>query len=218
MTRAERRKARQKAQRRRVLRLIVCAVVFCVVFVMVAATTAGGNEAKGTKYTATPTIDPVQMAAILTMYAPNDDYIAEPTPTKAPQPVLWTEEEVEAVAKTVWGEAVITGSDLEMSAVAWCILNRVDSGAYADSIMEVVTQYRQFHGYDEDNPVDEHIKGLVLDVFSRWAAEKQGQEDVGRTLPAEYLFFWGDGLHNHFTTEYQGGKEWDWSLPNPYET
>lgn len=178
------------------------------VFVMVAATTAGGNESKGTEYTAKLTMDPAQMAAILTLYAPQT----------TPQPVSWTEEEVEAVAKTVWGESVITGSDLEMSAVAWCILNRVDSGVYADSIMEVVTQYRQFHGYDEDNPVDEHIKGLVLDVFSRWAAEKQGQEDVGRTLPAEYLFFWGDGLHNHFTTEYQGGKEWDWSLPNPYET
>lgn len=215
MTRAERRKARQKAKRRRALRLIACAAVFCVVFVMVAATTAGGNE---TKCAATPTMDPAQMSAVLTLYAPEEEYMAEPTPTAAPQPVLWTEEEVEAVAKTVWGESVITGSDQEMSAVAWCILNRVDSSAYADSIMEVVTQYRQFHGYDEDNPVDEHIKGLVLDVFGRWAAEKQGQEDVGRTLPAEYLFFWGDGLHNHFTTEYQGGEKWDWSLPNPYET
>lgn len=99
--------------------------------------------------------------------------------------------------------------------MAWCILNRVDSGAYSDSIMEVVTQYRQFHGYDEENPVDEHIKDLVLDVFGRWATEKRGQEDVGRTLPAEYLFFWGDGLYNHFTDEYLGGEEWDWSLPEP---
>lgn len=208
MTRTERRKARQKAQRRRVLRLIVCAVVFCMVFVMVAATAAGGNEASGTAHTPTPKMDPVEMSATMTMYAP--------TPT--PQPVLWTEEEVEAVTKAVWGESVITGSDLEMSAVVWCILNRVDSDAYADSIMEVVTQYRQFHGYDEENPVDEHIKDLVLDVFGRWAAEKRGREDVGRTLPAEYLFFWGDGLHNHFTDEYLGGEEWDWSLPNPYET
>ncbi len=217
MTRTERRKARQKAQRRRMLRLIVCAAVFCMVFVMVAATTAGGNEAKETEYTATPTMDPAQMSAILTLYAPEGSYMTEPAPMSTPQPVLWTEEEVEAVAKTVWGEAVITGSDLEMSAVVWCILNRVDSDAYADSIMEVVTQYRQFHGYDEDNPVDEHIKGLVLDVFGRWAAEKQGQEDVGRTLPAEYLFFWGDGWHNHYTTEYQGGVEYDWSLESPYD-
>lgn len=218
MTRTERRRARQEARRRRALRLITCAVVLCMVIVMVAATTTAGNEAKGAKATLTPVMDTAQMAAILTLYTSRGEYMAELTSTEASQPVLWTEEEVEAVAKTVWGEAAITGSDMEMSAVAWCILNRVDSGSYSDNIMEVTTQYRQFHGYDEENPVDEHIKDLVLDVFGRWAAEKRGQEDVGRTLPAEYLFFQGDGKHNHFTTEYQGEEEWDWSLPNPYKS
>ncbi|MCI8602253.1 MAG: hypothetical protein HFE45_11815 [Oscillospiraceae bacterium] len=75
----------------------------------------------------------------------------------------------------------------------------------------------QFHGYNEANPVEEHIEKLVRDVLDRWAAEKSGQEDVGRTLPQEYLYFWGDGRHNHFTIEYHGQEEWDWSMPNPYE-
>ena len=66
--------------------------------------------------------------------------------------------------------------------------------------------------------MDAGIETLVLDVLGRWEAEKQGQENVGRTLPTEYLFFWGDGWHNHFTTKFQGGDEWDWSLPNPYDT
>lgn len=66
--------------------------------------------------------------------------------------------------------------------------------------------------------MDAGVEALVLDVLGRWEEEKQGQENVGRTLPAEYLFFWGDGWHNHFTTEFQGGDEWDWSLPNPYDT
>lgn len=131
---------------------------------------------------------------------------------------MWSQAEVEAIAKTVYGEAMVTGSDEEMSAVVWCILNRVDSQIYPDSIIGVITQYKQFHGYHEDNPVDAGIETLVLDVLGRWEAEKQGQENVGRTLPTEYLFFWGDGWHNHFTTKFQGGDEWDWSLPNPYDT
>lgn len=50
--------------------------------------------------------------------------------------------------------------------------------------------------------MDAGVEALVLDVLGRWEEEKQGQENVGRTLPAEYLFFWGDGWHNHFTTEF----------------
>lgn len=140
------------------------------------------------------------------------------TPEQMPEETLWSEEEVVAVAKTVYGEAMVTSSDEEMSAVVWCILNRVDSPVYPDSIIEVVTQHSQFHGYHEENPVDAGVEALVRDVLSRWSEEKQGASDVGRTLPAEYLFFWGDGLHNHFTNEFRGGDEWDWSLPNPYDT
>lgn len=45
---------------------------------------------------------------------------------------------------------------MEMAAVAWCILNRVDSTEtfFPDTIVEVVTQDSQFHGYSESNPVD----------------------------------------------------------------
>ena len=37
------------------------------------------------------------------------------------------------------------------------------------------------------------------------------------SLPKEYLYFTGDGAHNYFTTEWQGGQTWDWSLESPYE-
>jgi len=133
---------------------------------------------------------------------------------------LYTEEDVQVLAKVVYGEALVTRSDMEMAAVVWCILNRVDSGDpfYPESIIEVATQEKQFHGYSPDHPVDQHIEWLVRDVLDRWAAEKNGAEDVGRVLPADYLFFWGDGRQNHFTQEYHKGAEWDWSLPNPYQS
>lgn len=74
----------------------------------------------------------------------------------------------------------------------------------------------QFHGYNEDHPVTEHIEQLVIDVFERWAAEKNGEKNVGRVLPKEYLYFWGDGKHNYFTTEFLGGDTWEWEVENPY--
>lgn len=133
---------------------------------------------------------------------------------------LYSDEDVAAIAKTVYGEALITHSDMEMAAVAWCILNRVDSAEafFPDTIVEVVTQDSQFHGYSESNPVDPHIEWLVRDVLDRWSLEKSGAEEVGRILPEEYLYFWGDGRHNHFTTEYHAGTTWDWSAENPYES
>ena len=211
-TRVEKRK-RMKAERLR--RAARFSMVFISAAVLISAwaalTTAGGSA--GTLDTTPPKMlaiasdEPVAGAVRLPLHVDH----------KSEEP-MWSQAEVEAISKTVYGEAMVTGSDEEMSAVVWCILNRVDSQIYPDSIIGVITQYKQFHGYHEDNPVDAGIETLVLDVLGRWEAEKQGQENVGRTLPTEYLFFWGDGWHNHFTTKFQGGDEWDWSLPNPYDT
>lgn len=133
---------------------------------------------------------------------------------------IYTEEDVELIAKTVYGEALVTQSDTEMAAVVWCILNRVDVKDYAcgNSIEYVVTFPKQFHGYDPDNPVTPHIKELVIDVLDRWQAEKEGVEDVGRVLPKEYRFFEGDGRHNYYVTSYGGNDYFDWSLESPYES
>ena len=211
-TRVEKRK-RMKAERLR--RATRFSIVFISAAVLISAgaalTTAGGSvgsqDVPPQKILAISSDEPVAEAVKLTLHVDDE-----------PEKLVWSQAEVEAIAKMVYGEAMVTGSDKEMSAVVWCILNRVDSPVYPDSIIEVITQHKQFHGYHEENPMDAGIEALVLDVLGRWEAEKQGQENVGRTLPAEYLFFWGDGWHNYFTTEFQGGDEWDWSLPNPYDT
>ena len=211
-TRVEKRK-RMKAERLR--RATRFSIVFISAAVLISAgaalTTAGGSvgsqDVPPQKILAISSDEPVAEAVKLTLHVDDE-----------PEKLVWSQAEVEAIAKTVYGEAMVTGSDKEMSAVVWCILNRVDSPVYPDSIIEVITQHKQLHGYHEENPMDAGIEALVLDVLGRWEAEKQGQENVGRTLPAEYLFFWGDGWHNYFTTEFQGGDEWDWSLPNPYDT
>lgn len=138
----------------------------------------------------------------------------EPKPEVTPQP--WTDEETIVLAKMLWGEARGVSSDAEKAACVWCVLNRVDHG-YGD-IITVVTTPEQFVGYNAKNPTDDDLITLCIDVLSRWYAEKDGQVEVGRVLPADYLWFSGDGERNHFRNAYRGGDRWDWSLPSPYES
>ena len=127
-------------------------------------------------------------------------------------------DEIPYIARTVWGEARGC-SETEQAAVIWCILNRVDSSIryMPDNIIDVVTQKYQFLGYVKTFPVTEKIRELVIDVLTRWEMEKAGVENVGRVLPPEYMWFHGDGWHNHFRDSYRGGNRWDWSLDSPYE-
>lgn len=93
----------------------------------------------------------------------------EPEPEVAPQP--WTDEEVIVLAKMLWGEARGVSSDTGKAACVWCALNRVDHG-YGD-IITVVTTPKQFVGYNEENPVDDGLITLCIDVLTRWYAERE---------------------------------------------
>lgn len=141
--------------------------------------------------------------------------IAEPEqdqPELLPQ--LYTEKDVELIGRTIWGEAGGVQSKAERAAVAWCILNRVD--AFEQSIEEVVTAPYQFQGYRPEGDCPEEHFELAEDVLERWQAEKYGIKDVGRVLPADCLYFLGDGKRNHFTNEWQSTDYWGWEMPDPY--
>lgn len=141
----------------------------------------------------------------------------ELTSTSPEVPALpWTYEEVEMLAKTIWAEARGVPSTARQAAVAWCALNRLDVGTFGDTLAEVLSKPYQFD-YDLASPVTDEFLALADDVLHRWYLEQNGVEDVGRTLPEDYLFFEGDGLENHFRKEYEKtGDTWDWSLPDPY--
>ena len=138
---------------------------------------------------------------------------------------LYTFEETEMLAKLVYEEARgvtdekwgISGK-ARQAAVIWCVLNRVDDGAWGDTIAEVVTYPEQF-AYCEDAPIEIELLNLAADVLSRWETEKNGEATVGRTLPREYLYFGAEYGENYFRTDYYVlGDNWDWSLPDPYAT
>lgn len=124
---------------------------------------------------------------------------------------------IKYIAQCLWGEC--RGSvKMHQAAVVWTILNRVDSfnGEGEGAIIGTITAKYQFTGWHDWNPVWESLEGMAIDVLIRWEMEKAGFEDVGRVLPKGYCWFRGYGGVNHFRSAYKNGKEWDWSLPNPY--
>lgn len=128
------------------------------------------------------------------------------------------ETDVTMIAKALYGECRGVASTTEKAAVAWCILNRVDSNEYAcgTSIEYVITFNHQF-AYDTDFPVIDELRNIAYDVLVRYHNEKYGEENVGRVLPKEYIYFVGDGNRNYFSTEWKSSEYWDWSLTSPYE-
>lgn len=210
MTRVERR-AQERHRRRQIIQSAISAAsalaltIACVLFL------TGGCADEEPVPEATDSPEVVESGYI----APSEELPVYHKPAIDPMEAAKT-----ALAKTVWGEARGCFTT-EQAAVVWCVLNRFDSGDpfYAEcrTICDIVAQPDQFAGYDPDHPVDPDILALVEDVLARWQAERSCIGDVGRVLPAEYLFFTGDGEENIFTTEWRGGQTWDWSLDSPYE-
>lgn len=181
---------------------LIVATAVCLAAVALLIGTSGSKE---------PVAEPLHTPATVDLQPTTGGAPAEP----APEPP-YTPAEAEMLARLIYAEARGVPSDAEKAAVVWCVLNRVDSSRWADTIEGVVTDPCQF-AYHSANPVTEGLLALAEDVLTRWGQEKDGQEDVGRVLPADYYFFGGDGKRNHFRKEYLDTVRWDWSLPDPYE-
>lgn len=133
---------------------------------------------------------------------------AEPEQTEAPDPsetpvyyeMYFTEEDVAAVAKMLWGEARGCTRDNQIKC-AWVVVNRVDDERFPDTIQGVLEQPSQFHGYDPTYPVTDELYSIAFDVLTRWSYEKQGIP-VRRELPQSFLWFTGDGVTNYFREVY----------------
>lgn len=130
-------------------------------------------------------------------------HTVEPTPEVSEEPdyiMYFDEEDVIACAQMLWGEA--RGCDLENQiGCVWIVCNRVDDRRFPDTVKGVIRQSGQFHGYSASYPVTDELKEVARDVLTRWSLEKQGVE-IERELTSDYLFFYGDGVKNHFRKEY----------------
>ena len=181
-------------------------------------------------------LNTVEIVPDLAVYSPE---AATPEQPAEPEPVkLYTEADVEMLARLIYTEARGVKSKTEQAAVVWVVLNRLDNpNRLQKTIAEVVCAPYQFD-YRPWVPVTDEFKALAVDVLERWEREKNGVEDVGRTtagspaspggasrsaedvgrvLPAEYQYFEGWGGRNWFSAEWRSDEYWDWSLPSPYE-
>ena len=132
----------------------------------------------------------------------------EPEQTEAPEPseapvyyeMYFTEDDVKAMAKMLWGEARGCTRDNQIKC-AWVVCNRVDDDRFPDTIQGVLSQPHQFHGYSESFPVTDELYNVAFDVLTRWSYEKQGVP-VRRELPSSFLWFTGNGRENIFREVY----------------
>ena len=158
----------------------------------------------------------VEIVPDLAVYSPEPE-AATPEQPAVELVKLYTEADVEMLARLIYTEARGVRSKTEQAAVVWVVLNRLDNpNRLQKTIAEVVCAPYQFD-YRPWAPVTDEFKALAVDVLERWQAEKDGQADVGRVLPAEYQYFEGWGGRNWFSAEWRSDEYWDWSLPSPYE-
>lgn len=161
--------------------------------------------------TATSTITPTPVPTETPTVTPTP----EPTPT--PEVKYYTEDEVVMVAKVLYDECRGIASDTEKACVVWTICNRVDAG-YGSTITHVITASGQF-AYRYYAPVWDELYALAENVLMRWNHEKNGVLNVGRVLPKDYMWYSGDGRHNHFRNHYNAAYGyWDYSIESPYES
>lgn len=125
------------------------------------------------------------------------------------------------MAKVMYCEARGISDKRELSMICWTILNRLDAGTFGSCISEIITAPRQF-AYRKSAPTKNDLGidlfALAQDVLLRWQAEREGEIEVGRTLPKGYCFYKGNGKHNYFQLTNNGkGSLWFEGYGNPYE-
>lgn len=132
---------------------------------------------------------------------------------------LYTEADLAKLGRLVMGEAGGIPSKVEQACVIWTVTNRLDNGGFGKTLEKVMAP-EQFHGLRANKSPSDAVAALCRDVLDRWSRERSGQTGVGRVLPKDYLYFYGDGKHNWFyKIFYRGvnkGLAWDYSLPSPY--
>jgi len=172
----------------------------------------------------------VEIVPDLAVYSPEPEAATPAQPAVEPAK-LYTEADVEMLARLIYTEARGVRSKTEQAAVVWVVLNRLDNpNRLQKTIAEVVCAPYQFD-YRPWAPVLPEFAELAEDVLERWQAEKSCAEDVGRAtagspaspvgasriLPPEYQYFEGWGGRNWFSAEWKSAEYWDWGLDSPYE-
>ena len=164
-----------------------------------------------------PTPDPIEEAESL-------EITVEESEPEIPANITVTGEDRDKIAtmlaKTIWGESRGIESVTEQACIVWTVLNRFDAG-WGDNIEKVLTKPHQFYYRSHFPTVDDYgrdLKALAEDILIRWEREHNGEDNIGRVLAPEYVFYHGKNGHNWFRDRFIGnGVYWNYSLESPYE-
>lgn len=73
-------------------------------------------------------------------------------------------------------------SENGLKSAVWCVINRVESSIYPNTIEEVCSQNAQWMGWSEDNPVIDNLYNIALEQLEIW------HNGSTRPMDASYLF------------------------------
>lgn len=93
---------------------------------------------------------------------------------------LLLNDESEALAKVLYG--VRDNSTDDLKTYCWCVLNRVDSDMYPDTVVEVIEQPKQWMRYSEDNPVLDSLYKIAREQLEAW------HNDTKRPVGSEFVY------------------------------
>ena len=71
------------------------------------------------------------------------------------------------------------GGEAAQESVMWCVLNRVGSASFPNTVEEVCTQPQQWQGYDANAIYSSDTYALARSVLQRWKAGEAGNIPVG---------------------------------------
>jgi hypothetical protein len=122
--------------------------------------------------------------------------VAEQTVLTVTAPDPWTAEEVDAIARTLSGECY-EDKPGDKRLVAEVILNRVSNAQWGDTVTEVVTAKKQFHGYwKPSRDISDNDREIATQALRDWYANDQ-------QALSEYLYFEaGPNRENVFRKNY----------------
>lgn len=125
--------------------------------------------------------------------------IVTPVPTEVPNP--WTDEELNAMARTLSGECY-DDKESDKRRVCEVILNRVSGGQFGSTICEVITAKNQFSGYwNTSRPVSENDLAVAEKALEDWFANSC------RPFSGYLYFSTGKNRENTFYETYPADME-----------
>lgn len=219
-------------RRGRVFALTITATVVAACLLVQAGFVETDAEASaGRKQTAPPTVTPTNTPVVIILEIAATPTLKPITPTTTPKPTAAPSEtlkavsapatdrqtEINMIAQTIYGH--MCESELEKQCVGECIINRVQSEGFPNTVYEVITQRRQFEKFKATYPITEQNLRIATMVYEGMEAEARGIEYIERLLPRGYVYYKmsADEQH-HFYSKVFSFRDFEvWTVEGGYD-